>query len=387
MKILVDENIPLARELFARFGEVVARPGRTLAEADVRDADVLLVRSVTRVDAALLAGSRVRFVGTATIGTDHVDLDWLRAQGIAFASAPGSNAMSVVDYVTSALLELADRHGITLAGRRAGIVGRGNVGGRLQARLQAMGLQVLACDPPLAEAGQTGLVELAAIADCDIVSFHTPLVREGAHPTHHLGDAALLARLRPGAIVLNTSRGAVVDNAALREALDRRDDLLAVLDVWEGEPRPDPALVARVALATPHIAGYAYDGKLRGSAMLHDALCGFLGERPGLALDALVPAAARQVIDLAALAPRRAIDLVRASYRIGEDDAALRASLRGGGGDDARAAAFDRLRRDYPLRREFAQVTLAGTAADLRAMPAAEQALARAIGFALPAAG
>lgn len=381
MKILVDENMPLARELFAGFGEVVARPGRDLCSDELRDADVLLVRSVTRVDGHLLAGSRVRFVGTATIGTDHVDLDWLRAQGIAFASAPGCNAMSVVDYVASALLELADRHGVPMAGKRAGIVGLGNVGARLQQRLQAIGLEVLACDPPLAEAGHTGLVGMDAIADCDIVSFHTPLVRDGAHPTRHLADAAFLARLKPGAILINTSRGAVVDNAALLAALQRRNDLLVVLDVWEGEPRVERRLAARVELATPHIAGYSYDGKLRGSWMLYEALCAFLGQAPTMTLASLVPASARCVLDVAQLAPRRALDLVRAAWRITDDDTAFRATL--GDDDDARAAAFDRLRKQYPLRREFATVELAQPPRLAALLPTSELALLGALGFAL----
>lgn len=379
MKILVDENMPLTRELFAGFGEVLARPGRSLSPDEVRDADVLLVRSVTRVDGNLLAGSRVRFVGTATIGTDHVDVDWLRARGIAFASAPGCNAMSVVDYVSSALLELADRNDFPLSGKRAGIVGLGNVGSRLRTRLLAMGLEVLGCDPPLADGGQTGLVDLDAIAGCDIVSFHTPLQRDGAHPTRHLADAAFLARLKPGAILINTARGAVVDNAALLAALQRRNDLHVVLDVWEGEPRLDRQLAARVALATPHIAGYSYDGKLRGSWMLYEAFCAFLGETPAATLDALVPAAARCVLDIAQLAPRRALDLVRATWRIADDDAALRATL--DADEDTRAVAFDRLRKQYPLRREFATVELTQAQRLATQLPVGELALLDALGF------
>lgn len=381
MKILVDENMPLARELFASFGEVIARPGRNLSADDVRDADALLVRSVTRVDERLLQGSRVRFVGTATIGTDHVDVPWLQQHGIRFASAPGCNAMSVVDYVCSALLELSDRHSFALGERRVGIVGLGNVGSRLQQRLQAMGLTVLACDPPLAAQGRTGLVDMEAIAGCDVISFHTPLERGGAHPTFHLADAAFLARLKPGTILLNTSRGAVVDNAALLAALESRDDLLTVLDVWEGEPLVDRRLAARVDLATPHIAGYSYDGKLRGTRMLYEAFCAFLGQAPSMSLPSLVPASARQVLDVEALSPRRALDLVRAVYRVTDDDAAFRATL--DAGDDDRAAAFDRLRKQYRVRREFATVELAQAEQLGDALPASELALVRALGFAL----
>jgi erythronate-4-phosphate dehydrogenase len=379
MKILVDENMPLAHELFAGFGDVVARPGRDLSADDVRDADVLLVRSVTRVDENLLKGSRVRFVGTATIGTDHVDLPWLEQHGIRFASAPGCNAMSVVDYVCSALMELADRHGFELTERRVGIVGLGNVGSRLQQRLQAMRLTVLACDPPLEERGHTGLVDMDAIAECDVVSFHTPLERTGAHPTFHLANGDFIARLKPGTILLNTSRGAVVDNAALLAALKSRDDLRTVLDVWEGEPLVNRQLAKQVDLATPHIAGYSYDGKLRGSWMLYEALCAFFRRTPSLSLPSLIPASVPQLLDVRALAPQRALDLVRAVYRVTDDDAAFRATLEAR--KDDRVAAFDQLRKQYPLRREFATVELTHAERLEEALPAGEWALARALGF------
>jgi erythronate-4-phosphate dehydrogenase len=382
MKILVDEDMPLARELFAGFGEVVARPGRGLARNDVRDADALLVRSITRVDEDLLRGSRVAFVGSATIGVDHVDLAYLRRRDIRFASAPGCNAMSVVDHVCSCLLELADRRGFELAGKRVGIVGLGNVGSRLRQRLQSMGLAVLACDPPLAARGHAGLVGMEAIADCDIVSMHTPLEHGGAHPTVHLADAAFLARLKPGAILVNTARGAVVDGRALLAALERRGDLLAVLDVWEGEPRVDTALVERVAIATPHVAGYSYDGKLRGTWMLYEAFCGFLGQAPSISLPALVPESARQVLDLARMAPTSALDLVRAVHNVIDDDTAFRGTL--AAPEHARAAAFDRLRSRYRMRREFATVALAHARPRVDTLPAHQRALAGALGFRFP---
>nr|WP_243663590.1 4-phosphoerythronate dehydrogenase [Rhodothermus marinus] len=220
LRIVADENIPFAREAFRGFGVVRPLPADQITPATVRNCDVLLVRSVTRVDAALLEGSRVQFVGSATSGIDHVDLAYLQKRGIAFAYAPGANADAVVEYVLAALLELAVRRNVSLRGRVVGIVGCGHIGGRLARRLPALGLEVLCCDPPLAEqTGRTDFVSLETIlAEADIVTLHVPLTRTGPHATYHLIDAAALARLRPSAWLLNTSRGAVVDGRALLEA-------------------------------------------------------------------------------------------------------------------------------------------------------------------------
>ena len=230
MLIVADENIPFVREAFGGVGEVRTMPGREIVCDAVRDAELLLVRSTTRVDAALLDGSGVHFVATATIGTDHVDLTHLRDRGIAFASAPGSNAESVAEYIVAALMELADRRGTRLSGATIGIVGAGNVGGRVARNARALGMSVLLNDPPLAETARArGAVAdlgstspscrpLDALLDADYLSFHVPLERRGPHPTFHLADAEFVGRMRRGAGLLNTARGAVVDNAALHRA-------------------------------------------------------------------------------------------------------------------------------------------------------------------------
>jgi erythronate-4-phosphate dehydrogenase len=283
LRILADANIPHAEDLFAAFGRVEVRPGAALDARTVADADVLLVRSVTVVDADLLRGSRVRFVGSATIGTDHVDLDFLATEGIAFAHAPGSNAESVVEYVLAALLAVLAARGEALRGRTVGVVGCGAIGGRLALRLPALGAEVLRNDPPLAEASgvQWEYHPLDAVLDrADVLTLHPPLTRTGPYPTHHLIGARELEALRPGALLVNASRGAVVDNAALREALGAGRLGGAVLDVWEGEPSPDPAVLARCALGTPHIAGYSYDGKVEGARMLAAALAAWLRQEP-----------------------------------------------------------------------------------------------------------
>jgi erythronate-4-phosphate dehydrogenase len=351
LTIVADENMPALEALFGHLGPIVRHPGRALRREDLQHAKILLVRSVTRVDRALLEGTPVRFVGTATIGTDHVDLTWLERQGIGFASAPGSNADSVVEYVLSSLLHLAVEQGFDLFDKVVGIVGVGNVGRRLQQRLQAMGLQVLLCDPPRADReGEEGFVDLATLLQqSDIVSVHTPLVKTGRWPSLHLLNAETLALLRPNAILLNTGRGPVIDNRALLACKQQRPDLTLVLDVWEHEPEVDPRLAALCAIATPHIAGYALDGKVRGSWMLYQALCEFLGLPASIKFEQVLPAA--RVAALTLMPDAEPLIPVRLVYDPFRDDRALRATLKLP--PDERKKAFDQLRRNYPERREF----------------------------------
>lgn len=350
MHIVADENIPLLDEFFADFGTIHRLPGRAITAQDVRDADLLLVRSVTRVDRALLEGSRVRFVGTCTIGTDHLDLDYFAEAGIAWSSAPGCNARGVVDYVLSSVLTLAEREGVDPAARIYGVVGAGQVGARLVNLLRGLGWQVRVCDPPRQAAEGGDFVSLERIIDeCDVISLHTPLDAS----TRHLFDAARLAALKPGSWLINASRGAVVDNAALRALLPERGDLKAVLDVWEGEPQADAELAALCQLATPHIAGYSLDGKLRGTAQIYQACCRVLGVSERVRLDDLLPAPWLSELALDASAdPTWALTtLCRAVYDPRRDDADFRRSLVGDA--DTRRAAFDRLRKHYPMRREI----------------------------------
>ncbi|MFO3724447.1 4-phosphoerythronate dehydrogenase PdxB [Pseudomonas sp. HLMP] len=354
MLIVADENIPLLDAFFAGFGEIRRYPGRSIDAACVKDADVLLVRSVTQVDRQLLAGSQVRFVGTCTIGTDHLDLDYFAEAGIHWSSAPGCNARGVVDYVLGSLLTLAELDGVDLAKRVYGVVGAGQVGERLVRVLHGLGWKVLVCDP-LRQAREGGdFVSLETILEqCDAISLHTPLQREGAHPTWHLLGAGQLARLRAGAWLINASRGPVVDNQALRELLLEREDVHAVLDVWEGEPQVDLVLADLCTLATPHIAGYSLDGKQRGTAQIYQAFCRWRGEPEQVQLADLLPAPALARLDLDAAAdPAWALaTLCRAVYDPRRDDADFRRSL-----SDVPAeqrAAFDLLRKHYPHRREI----------------------------------
>lgn len=380
LTIVVDENIPAADACFGTLGRVVRKAGRHLQPEDVRDADVLVVRSITQVNEALLAGSKVRFVGTATIGVDHVDQAYLHRQGIGFSNAPGCNAQSVVDYVLTALLELEAGGDFSLQGKTLGIVGLGNVGSRLKGAAERLGLKVLACDPPLQRQGVTGLVSPEAVWQADLVSLHVPITRDGEFPTWHLVDAKRLRAMAPGAVLINTARGAVVDNAALLQVLNERTDLRVVLDVWEGEPLINPALLAKVDIASPHIAGYSHDGKVRGTHMIYRALCEFLRQPAPLQEQDLIDAGlavALDFLDGQANVPTRACDVIRQVYAIAEDDRALRASVQQANPGEA----FDRLRKQYRVRREFATVRLLNSGFLQRQLPPTEWQRLQALGF------
>src|SRR3989338_7667522 len=354
MQIVADENIPLLDEFFAGFGEIRRLPGRSIDAAAVADADLLLVRSVTQVNRTLLGGSPVKFVGTCTIGTDHLDLNYFQQAGITWASAQGCNARGVVDYVLGSLLVLAEQQGVDLASRTYGVIGAGQVGSRLLKVLRGLGWRVLVCDPPRQAAEGGDYVSLQQVLDeCDVISLHTPLERLGEHPTYHLFDAARLAALKPGSWLINASRGAVVDNQDLRELLTQRSDLQVVLDVWEGEPQADVELAGLCRIATPHIAGYSLDGKLRGTAQIYQALCQHLGVAPSIELAQLMPAAwlSELAVDASADPALALATICRAVYDPRRDDADFRRSLQG---DTAtRRAAFDGLRKHYPMRREI----------------------------------
>lgn len=349
MLIIADENIPLVREVFGRLGEVAAVPGREMTAELVRPAGMLLVRSVTKVTRELLSGSGVRFLATATIGTDHVDEEYLRESGVAFAYAPGSNARSVAEYVTAALLVLEERGALELCGSTLGIVGVGNVGGRLARLAPALGMKVLLNDPPRAgREGPGGFVELDELLGAsDAVTLHVPLTSAGPDATLHMADAGFLDDIKPGSVLINTSRGPVADGGALLEA-GRKGKLAGlVLDVWEGEPEVDLSLVEAADLATPHIAGYSYDGKIAGVRMIYEAACRFLGEAPAWSADT----SPREELEVPHVAGM--LEAVRASCDIEADDARMRAALLSGAGESP-GEAFDRLRREYPVRREFA---------------------------------
>jgi len=354
--VLADAAIPGLEEMLGPAVAVRRFTGRALDAAQLRGVDALLVRSVTPVDAALLRRGRVRFVGTATAGVDHVDRDYLARAGIAFAHAPGANANSVVEYVLAAIAAVGEHLERLLAGGRVGIVGYGHVGRALADRLRALGIQCLAYDPWLPADTFDTPASLQQVLGCEVVSLHAELTRAQPWPSYHLLGAGTLQWLRPDALLINTCRGAVVDNRALRGHLLGGRGPEVVLDVWEGEPDIDPGLLELAVLGSAHIAGYSWDGKLRATR----ALCAALGEC--LSLPPPSPAAPAQAPAIA-VAPALSGSgllraLLRAHYDIRHDDAQLREVVLGTPPRSARAG-FDRLRRDYPRRRELAgsQVT------------------------------
>ncbi len=369
MKIVADENIRYVREAFSELGDVQTMRGRDIKPRDVADADLLLVRSVTNVDEKLLKDSDVRFVGTATIGMDHIDREYLQSRDIAFSSAAGSNANSVAEYVVSALLALSEKKGFRLDGTSLGVIGVGNVGSQVVEKAEALGMTTVLNDPPLARKTQKEMYRpLEEALQCDIVTVHVPLTHTGPDPTYHLVASDFFGRMHSDAIFVNSSRGDVVDESALMEVIDR-DELLGVcLDVWSGEPTINLDLLRKTDIATPHIAGYSLDGKVAGTAMIFDAACDFLGIAPPIDVLSLLPEPSLPGLSVTGdAATERVIrETVFQVYNILEDDRKLRRMTELNEAEVGNY--FDNLRRDYPPRREFhnTELTFRGCDAEIR---------------------
>ncbi len=341
---MADENIPLVHEAFSELGEVHTFTGRHLTRADLGEAQVLLVRSVTKVNQQLLAGSAIRFIGTATIGLDHIDLAYLHQNNIGFASAPGSNATSAAEYVLSALLIIAERQGFLLRDKTVGIIGCGNVGSRVLQKLTALGVKCIIHDPPL-QTANLNYVDLNTVLKADIITLHVPLTKTGAYPTYHLVNAELLAKLSKDVILINASRGAVIEETTLLEKLITCPTMTVVLDVWENEPNINTQLLQLVTLGTPHIAGYSFDGKVRGMKMLYTAVSDYFHLSSSWQVQIPAPPLKRLTFS-ATIDDNAAIHTaVTACYDVRRDDAALRQLSKTGN--------FDLLRKNYPQRREF----------------------------------
>ncbi len=373
LRILADENIPAVEHYLGALGCVQRVNGRTLARAQLEEVDVLLVRSVTCVDEALLQGSPVKFVGTATSGFDHIDQDYLQERGIAFAYAPGSNANSVVEYVLAAVAAVNDKLEQLLAGGSVGIIGYGIIGKAVAARLAALGITYRIFDPWLDQNAIPHAADLHSVLDCDVVTLHPELSTALPWPSHHLLGAAQLQRLRPGALLINASRGAVVDNAALLTLLDSGRGPNVVLDVWEGEPEIDAALLRAVTLGTAHIAGYSLDGKLLATRMLSDAVTAF-AQLPAPSIVSPVAATASLPVPAGMTGAGLIRHLVQSAYDIHLDDALLRQALLEAPSTAARGPRFDLLRKSYRERRELAGSSVCGP------LQSGQLAVARALG-------
>ena len=329
--------------------------GREMTPWVVADADILLVRSITPVGVDLLGGSKVRFVGTATIGFDHIDMDFLERNKIGFASAPGSNANSAAEYVIAGLLEIGQRHNIRLEGKTIGIIGVGNVGSRVAQKCAALGMNVYLNDPPLQrQTGDPKYLPIQELTDCDFITVHTPLTFGGPDKTYHLIDEEFFSSLKGGCVFVNASRGDVVDSRPLKEAIQTERLKAVVLDVWENEPNIYTGLLDMVDIGTPHIAGYSLDGKIAGMMMIYQAACEYFSLEPKFRAADFLPKPAVPQVKLRSYSfdEQQALsDIVREVYRIENDDKNLRQVL------DKPAVEvgpyFDRLRKNYATRREF----------------------------------
>ncbi len=355
MKIIADANIPFVAECFSSIGEVITIGGREITQSVVADADVLLVRSITQVNADLLAGSKVRFVATATIGFDHVDIDFLQRNNIGFTSAPGSNANSAAEYVIAGLLEACHKCDISLTGKSIGIIGVGNVGSRVAKKCAALGMQIYLNDPPLQrQTGQGKYLPLQELYDCDFITFHTPLTFEGIDKTYHLADEGFFKSLKKECVFVNASRGGVVDSEVLKTVIQSGRLKAVVLDVWEDEPNIDAELLGMVDIGTPHIAGYSLDGKISGMIMIYKAVCEHFGLSPKYGIEDFLPEPVVRQLRMESSTGNEQgalLDAVRKIYDIREDDNRLRQIAEKP--EDKRGEYFDGLRKKYHIRREF----------------------------------
>ena len=354
MKIVIDNKIPFIKGVLEPYSEVVYKAGAQTTAEDVADADAIITRTRTICNSTLLNGSKVKAIATATIGFDHIDTAWCEANGIAWSNAPGCNSWSVKQYISSVLVVLAQRHGLELDKMTLGVVGVGNVGSKVAEVGRALGMKVLLNDPPRArkEGGDAFVGLDRIVAESDIITIHVPLEREGEDATWHLFDAERIAGLRPDQILINSSRGPVVDNKALKAALQAGAIKAAVLDVWEGEPDLDPELVNLLDISTPHIAGYSADGKANGTSMSVQ----YVSRQLDLPLKEWkaegVPAPVQALefeLDAAGKSAQEALaEAILHTYDVRQDSDALRADL----------GSFEKLRGDYMIRREPSAFTV-----------------------------
>ncbi|MGH1486101.1 MAG: 4-phosphoerythronate dehydrogenase [Cellvibrionaceae bacterium] len=370
MKILADQNIPLVHEFFSEYGDITCMPGRDITAAHCREMDVLLVRSITVVDEALLSGSRVQFVGSCTIGTDHLDIDYLEANHILWSNAPGCNANAVVQYVLSAMAETTE----DWQQKNIGIIGYGNIGGRLHKRLTQLGVKNYYYDPFLVAKDHPNGVDFNTILQADIITCHTPITKTGPYPTYHLLGSEQLSRLSDDALLINSGRGAVIDNQALLREINRRPSLKVALDVWESEPEINQNLLEKVTLATPHIAGYSLEGKEQGTFMVYQAFQKALSSFSSRTIESTsTPTLYKEKSHLlsnnktnlnvskewTSLSTQAQLNaLLLACYNIKDDDKRLRTFSSGLEEGGSIAQHFDHLRKTYPVRREYSHYRL-----------------------------
>ncbi|WP_047048844.1 4-phosphoerythronate dehydrogenase [Vibrio mexicanus] len=357
MKILIDENMPYAEQLFSQLGEVELKSGRTLTADDLIDVDAMMIRSVTKVNSELLSkANKLKFVGTATAGMDHVDQALLKEKGIFFTAAPGCNKVGVAEYAFSVLMVLAQQQGFSVFDKTVGIIGAGQVGSYLEKCLKGIGIKVLINDPPKQAQGDTRTFTPleTLLEEADVITVHTPITKDGEYPTHHLINEQVLNNLRSDQILINAARGPIVDNQALKRRLQQQDGFTAALDVFEFEPEVDMELLPLLAFATPHVAGYGLEGKARGTTMIYNSYCEFLGNGLSAQASDLLPTAPVPTMVLDRAWDHATLhNLTQLIYDVRKDDALFRREIH-------KPGAFDMMRKQYWDRREYGAVTLVG---------------------------
>jgi len=354
MKIVIDDKIPFIKGVLEPYAEVVYLPGDRFTRSDVVNADALITRTRTKCDELMLKDSSVKFIATATIGYDHIDTGWCEANGITWINAPGCNSGSVHQYMASVLATLSTHFGFRFEEKTLGVVGVGNVGSKVVLLGKALGMKVLMNDPPRAEKeGPAQFVPLDEILNMsDIITLHVPLNYSGSHQTYHLFNKETIEQLLYRTILINSSRGEVVDNAALKNALKNRKIGAAALDVWENEPDIDLELLPLLNIATPHIAGYSADGKANGTAISVQALSRFFGLpltdwQPSEVPNPVQPL--RLELDCRGKSLQQCLcEAIWHTYTVNDDDGFLRAS----------PSTFEKQRGNYPVRRDLKAFTV-----------------------------
>lgn len=360
MKIVADNTVPYLKGVAEPVADVTYLNSNEFTPSAIHDADALIVRSIDKCTRELLQGSRVRLITTATIGFDHIDISYCKEAGITWKNAPGCNAVSVAQYVLSSLLTIGLRRNEPLQGKTIGIVGVGHVGKELEKLCSAYGMHILRNDPPRAEEeGEEGFVSLDTIAEeADIISFHTPLTKEGRFVTRHLADEAFFNKTRKKPWYVNASRGAVHDTRALVTALKSGKISEAVIDCWENEPAIDRELLSLAAIASPHIAGFSADGKANGTRTCLENIERFFGLKLERLKEVMPPAPTNPVIDLKNVAEHRIEQAVFSSFNPLAIDKALRQT----------PEKFEWFRANYPHPREFAAYTIQNATTSERAL-------------------
>ena len=355
MHIVADENTPLVKEFFAEFGDVQTLPASAITSHVLANADILLVRSTVSVSRDLLTHTPIQFVGSATIGVNHIDQQFLVEQGIGFANAPGCNAQSVAEYVLSALAYLSQKQSFSLSDKTVGIIGSGQIGSRLVTLLQALEISCCVYDPLLKD--QRGLSSLQQVLAADIISLHAPLTKQGPHATYHWFDQAVFQQLKKDVILINTGRGEVINTLDLLNYLKTNQQATAVLDVWENEPAIDTELLQHVTVATPHIAGYSAKGKLKGTEQVYRACADYFKLPANKTWQQFVDLSTRHTtLDNTGWSEDATLmHAILQAYDVSDDDQCMRTSMQQ---SESVAEVFSRLRKTYPVRCEFDQVQI-----------------------------